>query len=166
MKIIKEFKEFAVKGNVIDLAVGVIIGAAFGKIVTSLVNDIIMPAIGRILGGADFKDLFINLNPEKTATIEAGGKAIDSLKNAADNGIAVIAYGQFINVLLDFFIVAVCIFFLVKVINVLRRNKPEEVVAEAEPTEKECPYCLSQVPIKATRCKHCTSQLESTAGSV
>lgn len=169
MKIIKEFKEFAVKGNVIDLAVGVIIGAAFGKIVTSLVNDIIMPSIGRILGGADFKNLFINLNPVKTenlANLQKNPIIIDSLQKATDNGIAVIAYGQFINVLLDFFIVAVCIFFLVKVINVLRRNKPEEVVAEAEPTEKECSYCLSQVPIKATRCKHCTSQLESTASSV
>ncbi|MFX3633263.1 MAG: large conductance mechanosensitive channel protein MscL [Candidatus Pristimantibacillus sp.] len=168
MKIIQEFKEFAVKGNVIDLAVGVIIGAAFGKIVTSLVNDIIMPPIGRVLGGADFKNLFINLDPEKTDMLANLDKPIiiNSLKTATDNAVAVIAYGQFINVLLDFFIVAVCIFFLVKVINVLRRIKPEEAVPEAEPTEKECPYCLSQVPIKATRCKHCTSQLESTAGSV
>ncbi|MFF2092919.1 large conductance mechanosensitive channel protein MscL [Paenibacillus sp. NPDC058174] len=163
MKIIQEFKEFAVKGNVIDLAVGVIIGAAFGKIVTSLVNDIIMPPIGRILGGADFKGLFINLDPEKAERLGAAKDQLHSLKYMTDNGIPVIAYGQFINVLLDFFIVSVCIFFLVKFINVLRRLKPAQEDAEAAPTEKECPYCLSQVPIKATRCKHCTSQLEVPA---
>ncbi|MUT65995.1 large conductance mechanosensitive channel protein MscL [Paenibacillus sp. NEAU-GSW1] len=168
MKIIQEFKEFAVKGNVIDLAVGVIIGAAFGKIVTSLVNDIIMPPIGRILGGANFKDLYINLDPAKTAALEAKTPSVTvhSLKEATDNGIAVIAYGQFINVLLDFLIVSICIFFLVKFINVVRRIKPTQAEPEAAPTEKECPYCLSQVPIKATRCKHCTSQLDATATSV
>lgn len=148
MKIVKEFKEFAMRGNVIDLAVGVIIGGAFGKIVTSLVNDLIMPPIGWVLGEVDFKDL----------TIPLGDKA-----NLAEGATApVIAYGQFINVLLDFIIVAFCIFLLVKVINVLRRKEKSEEKA-AEPTEKECPYCLSQVPVKATRCKHCTSQLEAAA---
>ncbi|WP_338554209.1 large conductance mechanosensitive channel protein MscL [Paenibacillus sp. KS-LC4] len=161
MKIVQEFKEFAIKGNVIDLAVGVIIGGAFGKIVTSLVNDIIMPPIGRILGGVNFKDLFINLNPKHTEELEAAGTIIRSLDDASKNGIAVIAYGQFINVMLDFFIVAVCIFFLVKGINMLRRSKAEEAPAEAAPTEKDCPYCLSSIPLKATRCKHCTSQLEA-----
>lgn len=157
MKIVQEFKEFAVKGNVIDLAVGVIIGGAFGKIVTSLVNDILMPPIGKILGGADFKDLFIQLQ-------YPADPAIKTLKQAAEapHPVPVIAYGQFINVLLDFFIVAACIFFLIKGINILRRMKPEEEAVQAEPTEKECPYCLSQVPIKATRCKHCTSQLDAT----
>ncbi|WP_321166127.1 large-conductance mechanosensitive channel protein MscL [Bacillus sp. FJAT-28004] len=151
MKIIKEFKEFAMKGNVIDLAVGVIIGGAFGKIVTSLVNDIIMPPIGRILGGVDFKDLKINLYSQ------AQINALEDKTTAPT-----INYGQFINVMLDFLIVAFCIFLLVKVINVLRRNDKKEA-APVEVTEKDCPYCLSKVPVKATRCKHCTSQLEAAA---
>ncbi|WP_053372951.1 large-conductance mechanosensitive channel protein MscL [Paenibacillus sp. FJAT-27812] len=151
MKIIKEFKEFAMKGNVIDLAVGVIIGGAFGKIVTSLVNDIIMPPIGRILGGVDFKDLKIPLY-SKTE--------IDALKDPTTA--PYINYGQFINVMLDFLIVAFCIFLLVKVINVLRRSEKKQETP-VEVTEKECPYCLSKVPVKATRCKHCTSQLEAAA---
>ncbi|MBD2872902.1 large-conductance mechanosensitive channel protein MscL [Paenibacillus sp. IB182493] len=148
----KEFKEFAVKGNVIDLAVGVIIGGAFGKIVTSLVNDLIMPPIGRILGGVDFKDLKIPLYSAEEIAI---------LKDKDPSTIPYISYGQFINVMLDFLIVAFCIFMLVKVINVLRRKEKKEEEKPAEPTEKECPYCLSQVPIKATRCKHCTSHLEA-----
>ncbi|MDQ0062403.1 large conductance mechanosensitive channel [Paenibacillus harenae] len=155
MKIIKEFKEFAMRGNVIDLAVGVIIGGAFGKIVTSLVNDVIMPPIGRILGGADFKHLKIQLYSQEK---------IDQLKVADDSFVPpVIAYGQFINVLIDFLIVAFCIFMLVKVINILRRTEKKKDEAPAEPMEKECPYCLSMIPIKATRCKHCTSQLEAVS---
>ncbi|MGM0882219.1 MAG: large-conductance mechanosensitive channel protein MscL [Bacillota bacterium] len=156
MKIIKEFKEFAMRGNVIDLAVGVIIGGAFGKIVTSLVNDIIMPPIGRILGGVDFKDFKILLYTKEQLTELSKDKPEVLISPPS------IAYGQFINVLLDFIIVAFCIFLLVKVINVLRRKEKSEEKA-AEPTEKECPYCLSQVPLKATRCKHCTSQLEVAA---
>ncbi|MOA39643.1 Large-conductance mechanosensitive channel [compost metagenome] len=132
------------------MAVGVIIGGAFGKIVTSLVNDIIMPPIGRILGGVDFKDLKIPLYSKA------------EIANLTDPATApYINYGQFINVMLDFLIVAFCIFMLVKGINILRRNHDKKDEAPAEPTEKECPYCLSQVPIKATRCKHCTSQLEA-----
>ncbi|OMF32644.1 mechanosensitive ion channel protein MscL [Paenibacillus sp. FSL H8-0548] len=154
MKIVKEFKEFAMKGNVIDLAVGVIIGGAFGKIVTSLVNDMIMPPIGRLIGGIDFKDLTIPLYTKE-------GEAVFKVANP-DAVVPSIAYGQFINVMIDFLIVAFCIFMLVKVINILRRNEKKEV-APVEATEKECPYCLSNVPIKATRCKHCTSQLEATA---
>lgn len=150
MKIVKEFKEFAMKGNVIDLAVGVIIGGAFGKIVTSLVNDMIMPPIGRVLGSVDFKELKLYLVDTSIMTPE------EVLAAPA------IAYGQFINVMLDFIIVAFCIFLLVKVINVLRRKEKIEEKA-AEPSEKECPYCLSNVPIKASRCKHCTSQLEAAA---
>ncbi|WP_127530890.1 large conductance mechanosensitive channel protein MscL [Paenibacillus kobensis] len=163
--LLKEFKAFAVKGNVIDLAVGVIIGGAFGKIVTSIVNDLIMPPIGVLLGGMSFKDLYINLKDiDKSGTLPDGITPLDtlSLAQAQQNGIPVLAYGQFINVVLDFLIVAGCIFFLVKGINRLQR-KPEEKPAEAsEPTEKECPYCLSSVPVKATRCKHCTSHLEET----
>ncbi|RJX40019.1 large-conductance mechanosensitive channel protein MscL [Paenibacillus pinisoli] len=150
-KFVNEFKEFAMRGNVVDLAVGVIIGGAFGKIVTSLVNDIIMPPIGYILGEVDFRDLQIPLVDLSTLT--------DAEKATAP----VIKYGVFINVILDFVIVAFCIFLLVKGINALRRKKEDPDAAKAEPTEKDCPYCLSKVPVKATRCKHCTSQLETAA---
>jgi len=148
MKILQEFKEFAVKGNVIDLAVGVIIGGAFGKIVTSLVNDIIMPPIGYVLGEIDFKDLKLTIGTASDSSAEAPA----------------IAYGAFINTVLDFLIVALCIFFMVKGINQLRRMTEKEKEKEEEvaaPTEKECPHCLSQVPIKATRCKYCTSELKA-----
>lgn len=148
-KILKEFKEFAVKGNVIDLAVGVIIGGAFGKIVTSLVNDIIMPPIGRLLGEVNFKDL-------KYYLVDTSNMDKDALATAA-----AINYGQFINVMLDFIIVAFCIFMLVKGINFLRNSHKKEE-KPTDPTEKECPRCLSQVPIKATRCKYCTSELEGS----
>lgn len=155
MKIVKEFKEFAMRGNVIDLAVGVIIGGAFGKIVTSLVNDVIMPPIGRVLGGVDFKHLTIPLYSQEQ---------IDAKKIADGSFVPpVIAYGQFINVLIDFLIVAFCIFMLVKGINMLRRLEKKPEPAKAEPSEKECPFCLSMVPVKATRCKHCTSHLEEAA---
>lgn len=153
MKIVNEFKEFAMRGNVVDLAVGVIIGGAFGKIVTSLVNDIIMPPIGAILGQVNFKDL--------TLPLVDMSKVAESDKAAAP----VIKYGQFINVMIDFIIVAFCIFLLVKGINALRRKKEEPEAAKTEPTERECPYCLSQVPVRATRCKHCTSHLETAANA-
>lgn len=152
MKVLKEFREFAVRGNVIDLAVGVIIGGAFGKIVTSVVNDVIMPPIGKLLGGVDFKDLFIPLDSDKYA-------AGMTLSEAKAKGVALIAYGQFINVIIDFLIVAFCVFLLVKGINFLKREQKKEEVA-AEPTTKECPYCLSEIPVKATRCGHCTSILD------
>lgn len=148
MKIVNEFKEFAVRGNVVDLAVGVIIGGAFGKIVTSFVNDVVMPPIGQLLGNVDFKDLKVHL-------ADAAGKTGEDLA-----AVPSINYGMFINTMLDFLIVAFCIFLLVKGINSLRRKKEEP---KAAPTEKDCPHCLSKVPIKATRCKHCTSHLESAA---
>ena len=148
MKILQEFKEFAVKGNVIDLAVGVIIGGAFGKVVTSLVNDIIMPPVGALINNTDFKDLMIPIG--EAPLLEDGTLGVHP-------GIYI---GSFINTILDFLIVALCIFFMVKGINHLRRITEKEKVAEVKaPTEKECPHCLSQVPIKATRCKHCTSHL-------
>ncbi|PZT53645.1 large conductance mechanosensitive channel protein MscL [Paenibacillus silvae] len=154
--ILKEFKEFAVRGNVIDLAVGVIIGAAFGKIVTSLVNDIIMPPVGKLLGGIDFSQKIINLDPGvKTAS----GQDITTLAQANEAGATVIAYGQFINVLIDFIIVAFCIFMLVKGINYLKRK--EHTKPEPEKTTTACKYCLSEIPAAATRCSHCTSQLEA-----
>jgi large conductance mechanosensitive channel len=145
MKLIKEFKEFAMRGNVVDLAVGVIIGAAFGKVITSLVNDIIMPPLGKILGGINFADLFISLEPSKTAGL--------SLAQAKQAGATVIAYGSFVNTIVDFIIVAFCIFMLIKGINSFKKNPP------ADATMKECPRCLNTVPIKATRCGHCTSDI-------
>ncbi len=141
---LKEFREFAVKGNVIDLAVGIIMGVAFGAIVSSLVNDIIMPPIGLLLGKINFSDLFINLS----------GTAYTSLKAAKDAGAATINYGVFLNAVINFIIVAFVVFLLVKQIN---RMKKEPV--PAEPNTKECKYCLSTIPLKATRCPHCTSQL-------
>jgi large conductance mechanosensitive channel len=141
---LKEFKEFAVKGNVIDLAVGIILGVAFGAIVSSLVNDIIMPPIGLLLGKINFADLFINLS----------GTAYTSLKAAKDAGAATINYGVFLNAVINFIIVAFVVFLLVKQVNRMKKES-----APAEPNTKECPYCLSAIPIKATRCPHCTSQL-------
>lgn len=143
----KEFKTFITRGNVIDLAVGVIIGAAFGKIVTSFVNDILMPPIGLLLGSVNFTNLFITLSGEAYATLEEAQAA----------GAATINYGVFINTIIDFLIVAFVIFLVVKQVNRLRKPKPA-----AEPTTKECPYCLSAIPIKATRCPHCTSELSAT----
>src|SRR5438876_909717 len=119
MAVLKEFKEFAMRGNVVDLAVGVIIGGAFGKIVTSIVNDILMPPIGKVMGGVNFIDLFINLDPGKKLP---NGEHITSLSQAKTAGAAVIAYGQFINTILDFIIVAACIFGVVKLMNTLKRR--------------------------------------------
>ena len=142
----KEFKQFITRGNVIDLAIGVIIGAAFGKIVTSFVNDILMPPIGLLLGNVDFTNLFVTLS----------GGAYATLEEAQAAGAATINYGVFINTIIDFLIVAFVIFLVVKQVNRLRKPKPA-----AEPTTKECPYCLSAIPIKATRCPHCTSELST-----
>ena len=151
MGMLKEFQKFAMRGNVVDLAVGVIIGGAFGKIVTSLVNDIIMPPIGKLIGNVSFKELTIPLVDMSTLT--------DDEKLVAP----VIRYGQFINIILDFVLVAFCVFLVVKFINRLKHKEKEEAeAAPKEPTEKECPYCLSQIPIKATRCMNCTSHLVNT----
>lgn len=147
-KMLKEFKEFAMRGNVIDMAVGIIIGSAFGKIVSSLVNDVLMPPIGRLLGKVDFSNLFINLS----------GTHYESLAEAKKAGAATINYGLFINTVIDFLIVAFVIFMLVSAINRLKRQ-PAPV--PAAPTTKECPYCFSVIPIKATRCPHCTSELKT-----
>ena len=140
----KEFKEFAMRGNVVDMAVGIIIGAAFGRIITSLVSDIIMPPIGKGLGQIDFSNLFINLS----------GKPYDTLAAAKAAGAATINYGVFINTVIDFLIVAFVIFLIVRQIN--RWNRPAPATA---PATKECSYCASSIPIKATRCPNCTSQL-------
>jgi len=135
MGMIKEFKEFALKGNVVDLAVGVIIGVAFGKVVTSVVNDIIMPPIGKAMGGVNFADLFLNLDPSKLAK---DGTVIKSLAQAKEAGAAVIAYGSFINTVIDFTIVAFCIFIIVKAMNSLKkRPAPAAPAAPPEPTKEE-----------------------------
>jgi large conductance mechanosensitive channel len=147
MGMISEFKEFAVKGNVIDLAVGFILGAAFGKIVTSLVNDIIMPPIGMLLGGVNFADLFISLD----------GKSYTSLEVAQAAGAPVIAYGSFINVIIEFLIIALALFFMIKAINRLKRQEPP-----AAPNTKDCPYCKESIPKEAVRCPRCTSDLAKT----
>jgi large conductance mechanosensitive channel len=146
---VNEFKEFAMRGNVIDLAVGIIIGAAFGDIVKSLVNDVIMPPIGVLLGNVDFSNLYIALH----------GEHYDTLAAAKDAGTVALSYGQFLNTVINFLIIAFVIFLLVKQIN--RLTRPPEA-PPAAPTTKECPYCLSTIPIKATRCPHCTSQLEES----
>ncbi len=152
MSVLQEFKEFAVKGNVVDLAVGIIVGAAFGKIVTSFVNDILMPPIGKLLGGFDFSNLFINLS----------GQPVTSLAQAKAAGIATINYGLFLNTLIDFVIVAAAVFFLVLQINRLKNSLAAEEPAPvaAAPATKECPYCFNAIPAKATRCGFCTSELE------
>jgi large conductance mechanosensitive channel len=141
MSMIKEFKEFAMRGNVVDLAVGVIIGAAFGKIVTSLVSNIIMPPIGKLTGGVDFKDLFINLDPAKTT--KAGGP-VKTLADATDAGAAVIAYGAFIDTVIAFLIVAFCIFLVVKGMNHLNR-KPIPVVPVAPPAPTKEEILLTEI---------------------
>jgi large conductance mechanosensitive channel len=134
MSMVKEFKEFAMRGNVVDLAIGVIIGAAFGKIVTSLVSDIIMPPIGKLTGGVDFKELFINLDPSK---LTKAGTAVKTVADAKDAGATVITYGAFFNTILDFLIVAFCIFLLVKGINALKRKEEAKPVAPPAPTAEE-----------------------------
>ncbi len=141
---IKEFKEFIARGNVIDLAVGVIIGAAFGKIVTSLVEGIIMPPIGLLLGKIDFASLFIVLDHSKGAPL--------SLADAKAKGIPVIAYGAFINDLVNFVIIGFVIFLLIKIVNRLRRK---------DPSTKDCPECLTSIPLAATRCAACCTDLKA-----
>ena len=145
---LKEFKEFAMRGNVVDMAVGIIIGAAFGGIVKSLVADVIMPPIGLLLGGVDFSDLFINLS----------GGDYASLAAAQEAGAATLNIGVFINTVLNFIIVAFAIFLLIKAINQMKRK---EEAPEPAPTTKDCPFCYSAIPIKATKCGHCTSELEA-----
>ena len=141
----QEFKAFAMRGNVVDLAVGLVIGAAFGRIVSSLVNDLLMPPIGLVLGRVDFSNLFLNLSSQHYAT----------LAEAKAAGAPTINYGMFLNTVIDFLIVALAIFLLVRFINRLYQQPP------APPTTKTCPYCISTIPLPATRCPHCTSELQA-----
>jgi len=143
---LKEFKEFAMRGNVLDMAIGIIIGGAFGKIISSLVGDVLMPPIGRLMGNLDFSNLFLALN----------GQSYDSLKAAKDAGAPTINYGLFIYTVIDFVIIAFVIFMLVKQVNRLKKEAPAEA-----PATRECPYCLSQIAVKATRCAACTSEVKA-----
>ena len=149
---LKEFKEFAMRGNVVDMAVGIIIGAAFGTIVKSLVADIIMPPIGLLLGNVDFSNLFIVLKQGATAGPFA------TIAEAQKAGAVTINYGMFVNTIISFLIVAFAVFLLIRALNKLQR---EEEAPLEEPTTKECPHCLTTIPIKATRCGHCTSELSA-----
>jgi len=142
---LKEFREFVMRGNVVDMAVGIIIGAAFGKIVTSFVSDVLMPPIGLLMGKVDFSNLFIDLSGTGFATLAEAKKA----------GAATINYGLFFNTILDFIIIAFAIFLLIRQINRMKREP-----APAAPDTKECPFCLSSIPLKAVRCPHCTSELK------
>lgn len=141
---LKEFREFAARGNLLDLAIGIILGTAFGKIITSFVNDVLMPPIGLLLGNIDFSNLFINLS----------GTSYVSLAAAKEAGAPVIAYGAFINSVIDFLIVAFVMFLIVRQVNRLHKKEEEEK------TTRQCPYCMSEISIKATRCPHCTSALD------
>src|SRR5215475_2161546 len=150
---LKEFKEFAIKGNAVDLAVGVITGAAFGGIVNSLVKDILMPPVGLLTGGLDFSNKFLILKA-------APGSSFNTPADAARAGAVTWNYGNFITLAINFVIVAFCIFLVVKAMNRLKRPSPT-----AEPVSKECPACAMTIPIKATRCPHCTSELSGAAAS-
>ncbi len=141
---LKEFKDFALRGNVVDMAVGIVIGGAFGKIVSSFVKDVIMPVIGKFAGGIDFSQMFVNLSGTDYAT----------LAEAEEAGAAVIRHGAFFNTVIDFVIIAFAIFMVVRQMNKLKKQPPP-----ADPTTKDCPQCLMTVPIKAARCGHCTAQI-------
>jgi len=146
----KEFKEFAVKGNAIDLAVGVIIGTAFGKIVTSVVEDLLMPPLGKMIGNLDFSNLYLPLSDKI-----APGMSLAEIRKA---GLPVFAYGNFITITINFLIVALCIFLVVKAMNKMKKSSPA-----AAPVSKDCPACTMSIPVKAKRCPHCTSDLTENA---
>lgn len=141
----KEFKEFAMRGNVLDMAVGIIIGGAFGKIVSSFVSDVLMPPVGLLLGGVDFSNFFVNFTGDE-ATLAAAQEA----------GSVTLNYGVFLNTVLDFLIVVFAIFLLIKQVNRFKKEEPAP-----DPTTKACPYCLSEIALKAIRCSHCTSELQA-----
>jgi len=150
--ILKEFREFVLRGNVIDMAVGIIVGASFGKIVSSLVNDILMPPLGMLLGSVDFSNIYINLS----------GKSFASLSAAKAAGAPTINIGLFLNNVFDFTIVAFALFFTIKQINILRtqKKKDEPIPADIVPTKKQCPYCYFDIPVEAVKCGHCGSEMK------
>jgi large conductance mechanosensitive channel len=148
---LKEFKEFAIKGNAVDMAVGIIIGAAFGSIINSLVKDIILPPIALITGGLDWSNKFVVLRDAP------GGAVFTTAADAAKAGAITWNYGNFVTLVINFLIVAFCIFLLVRAINNMKRPKP----GSEAPVSKDCPYCSMTIPIKATRCPHCTSEMSA-----
>lgn len=152
---LKEFREFALKGNAVDMAVGIIIGAAFGGIVTSLVKDIIMPPIGVLTGGLDFSNKFLVLKDAP------GGGSFATAADAAKAGAVTWNYGNFITLVVNFLIVAFCVFLLVRAINRMRKTTR----AATPPSSKDCPYCAMTIPLKATRCPHCTSEMAGNSGA-
>lgn len=152
---LEEFKTFAMRGNVIDMAIGIIIGAAFGKIVDSMVKDIVMPPLGWLMGKADFSNLYITL-PDSTGTIQH----FNSLEAAQAAGVVTINYGLFINTLISFLIVTFAVFVLVKAINTLKSKMEKDTKQDEEATTKACPRCFSIIDIKATKCPHCTADIE------
>jgi large conductance mechanosensitive channel len=143
---LKDFREFAIRGNALDLAIGVIMGTAFGAVVSSLVNDLFMPPLGLLLGGADFSNFFLVLDGGSYATVKAAREA----------GAAPIAYGLFVNTIINLFVIALVLFMVVRALNRLRRPAPAPAPG---PTTKECPHCTTSIPLRATRCPHCTSSL-------
>jgi len=151
-KLFQDFKEFIMRGNVIDLAIGVIIGSAFGVLITSVVNNLLMPPLGLLLGGADFKDLFIILKQGESALTENA-----TLEMAQEVGAVTLNYGQFLTDLINFLLLALGVFLIVKAIMAFQKSRKEK---PAEPTEKGCPFCQKAIPINATRCPFCTSELE------
>jgi len=150
---LKAFKEFAIKGNAVDMAVGIIIGAAFGSIITSLVKDIVMPPISLLTGGLDWSNKFIILRDAPD------GAVYKTAADAAKAGAITWNYGNFVTLIVNFLIVAFCVFMLVRTINRMKRAKP----GDAAPVSKDCPFCLMTIPIKATRCAHCTSEMSTPA---
>lgn len=154
---LKEFRQFIMRGNVVDMAVGIIIGVAFGAVVTSLVSDVIMPPIGLLVGNVDFTNLFVVLKNGSPAGPYA------SLADAKATGAVTINYGVFVIAIISFIIIAFAVFMIIRYVNRLRyqMDRQKEEAAQAEPTTKECPYCLSSIPLKASRCPQCTSQLET-----
>ena len=151
MGMVKEFREFAIKGNVVDMAVGIIIGGAFGTVVRSLVDDVIMPPVGMLIGNVDFAELFITL---RRGTVEGPYATVAAAKEA---GAVTLNVGLFINAIISFLIVGFAVFLLVKSVNRLKREEP---VPPPAPTEKPCPYCAMTIPLAASRCPHCTSELQ------
>lgn len=149
---LKEFREFALRGSVLDMAVGIIIGAAFTSIINSLVNDILMPPLGLLLGGVDFSNFYLTIKPGSPAG------PYPALADAQAAGAVTVSYGLFINAVISFLLVALAMFLLIRAINRLQAEKPAE--EPAAPAAKDCPFCLSSIPLAATRCPHCTSQLE------
>ena len=148
---VKEFKEFILRGNVVDLAVGVIIGGAFQAIINSFINDLIMPFIGLLTGGINFADQFVVLN--------AGGRTFATAEAAAEEGFAVFAYGAFITAVINFLVIALVVFLMVKAINKARNATKKDEEEEEAPATKVCPYCKSEIDVDATRCPHCTSEV-------